>query len=37
MYPYRIEDTGETEDQEEVKWRQQRPVALKLQMEKILD
>jgi hypothetical protein len=37
MYPYREDDTKESEDQKEIQWEKQMPVAEKPQMEKIID
>jgi len=37
LYPYRMDDTKETNGQEEIQWEQQMPIAEQPQIEKILD
>jgi hypothetical protein len=37
LYPYRVDETGSEENQKEVQWVKQLPVAEKPQMEKIID
>jgi hypothetical protein len=37
LYPYRGDGMGEVDDQEEVQWMQQIPIAEKLQIENILE
>jgi hypothetical protein len=37
MYPYRADETGTEENQREVQWIKQLPVAENPQMEKIID
>jgi hypothetical protein len=37
LYPYREDDTRESEDQKEIQWEKQMPVAENPQMEKIID
>jgi hypothetical protein len=37
LYPYRVDETEKSEDQKEVQWVKQMPVAEKPQMENIID
>jgi hypothetical protein len=37
LYPYREDDTRGSEDQKEIQWEKQMPVAENPQMEKIID
>jgi hypothetical protein len=37
MYPYREDEAGGEENQKEIQWVKQMPVAEKPQMEKIID
>jgi hypothetical protein len=37
LYPYREDETGGSDDQKEIRWEKQMPVAEKPQMEKIID
>jgi hypothetical protein len=37
LYPYRAEEAGEEDEQEEIQWTKQMPVAEKPQMESIID
>jgi hypothetical protein len=37
LYPYRDEEAGEEDEQKEVQWKKQMPVAEKPQMESIID
>jgi hypothetical protein len=37
LYPYRVEEAGEEEEQKEVQWKKQMPIADKPQMEGIID
>jgi hypothetical protein len=37
LYPYREDDTDESEDQENIQWEKQIPIAEKPQMEKSVD
>jgi hypothetical protein len=37
LYPYNIDDAGELDDQEEIKWEEHMPIIEKPQMEKILE
>jgi hypothetical protein len=37
LYPYRIDDTEGSEDQEKIQWEKQMSIAEKLHMDKIVD
>jgi hypothetical protein len=37
LYPYKLEETGKSDEQSEVQWQKKMPVAEKPQMEQILD
>jgi hypothetical protein len=37
LYPYKMDGTEGTDDQEEIHWKQQIPIAEKLQIQNILD
>jgi hypothetical protein len=37
LYPYRMDDTGESGDQKEIQWEKKMPTTENPQMEKILD
>ena len=37
LYPYRVEEAGIEDEQEEIQWTKQMPVAEKPQMESIID
>jgi hypothetical protein len=37
LYPYRMNDTGGSDDQKEIPWETKRPIAEKPHMEKNID